>query len=180
MLENGGLLTEYTISTKPKAQNFVQRNRIVAGCSDATILVESASKGGGLITCGIARSYNRDVFAFPGNIGAEYSEGCNNIIRDNGASLITSAIDFVKAMGWGDDLLLEKSLQQGIERTLFPDLSADEQTVVDVLQKNNDLQINLLSVQTRLPISRLTALLFELEMKGVVKALAGGSYHLLM
>lgn len=180
MLENGGLLTEYTISTKPKAQNFVQRNRIVAGCSDATILVESASKGGGLITCGIARSYNRDVFAFPGNIGAEYSEGCNTIIRDNGASLITSAIDFVKAMGWGDDLLLEKSLQQGIERTLFPDLSADEQTVVDVLQKNNDLQINLLSVQTGLPISRLTALLFELEMKGVVKALAGGSYHLLM
>lgn len=180
MLENGGLLTEYTISTKPKAQNFVQRNRIVAGCSDATILVESASKGGGLITCGIARSYNRDVFAFPGNIGAEYSEGCNNIIRDNGASLITSATDFVKAMGWGDDLLLEKSLQQGIERTLFPDLSADEQTVVDVLQKNNDLQINLLSVQTGLPISRLTALLFELEMKGVVKALAGGSYHLLM
>ena len=120
------------------------------------------------------------MFAFPGNIGAEYSEGCNNIIRDNGASLITSAIDFVKAMGWGDDLLLEKSLQQGIERTLFPDLSADEQTVVDVLQKNNDLQINLLSVQTGLPISRLTALLFELEMKGVVKALAGGSYHLLM
>lgn len=180
MLENGGLLTEYTISTKPKAQNFVQRNRIVAGCSDATILVESASKGGGLITCGIARSYNRDVFAFPGNIGAEYSEGCNNIIRDNGASLITSATDFVKAMGWGDDLLLEKSLKQGIERTLFPDLSADEQTVVDLLQKNNDLQINLLSVQTGLPISRLTALLFELEMKGVVKALAGGSYHLLM
>lgn len=180
MLENGGLLTEYTINTKPKAQNFVQRNRIVAGCSDATILVESASKGGGLITCGIARSYNRDVFAFPGNIGAEYSEGCNNIIRDNGASLITSATDFVKAMGWGDDLLLEKSLKQGIERTLFPDLSADEQTVVDVLQKNNDLQINLLSVQTGLPISRLTALLFELEMKGVVKALAGGSYHLLM
>lgn len=179
MTGQGGLLTEYTTRTQPIAKNFVQRNRIVAGCSDATVLIESAAKGGGLITCSIARSYHRDVFAFPGAIGAEFSEGCNNLIRDNGASLITSACDLVKAMNWDGDVKLEKAQKQGIERSLFPDLSADEQAIVNVLKKNNDLQINLLSVQSNIAISRLTALLFELEMKGVVKTMAGGCYHLL-
>lgn len=179
MLKQGGLLTEYITHTQPKAQNFVQRNRIVAGCSDATLLIESTNKGGGLITCGIARSYNREVFAFPGNIDAEYSEGCNHLIRDNQAGLITSATDFVKAMGWEDEQMLMKARKQGIERTLFPGLSEEEQAVVDVLRKNNNLQINLLSVQSHLPIARLSGLLFELEMKGVVKAMAGGCYHLL-
>ncbi|WP_028897214.1 DNA-processing protein DprA [Prevotella sp. HUN102] len=179
MIQQGGLLTEYTTRTQPIAKNFVQRNRIVAGCSDATVLIESAAKGGGLITCSIARSYHRDVFAFPGAIGAEFSEGCNNLIRDNGASLITSACDLVKAMNWDGDVKLEKAQKQGIERSLFPDLSADEQAIVNVLKKNNDLQINLLSVQSNIAISRLTALLFELEMKGVVKTMAGGCYHLL-
>lgn len=179
MTRQGGLLTEYTTRTQPKAQNFVQRNRIVAGCSDATVLVESASKGGGLITCSIARSYARDVFAFPGTIGAPYSEGCNNLIRDNNAGLITSANDFVKAMGWDEDVKLAKAQRKGIERTLFPELSADEQIIVGVLKRNNDLQLNLLSAQTGLPISQLTALLFELEMKGIVRTMAGGSYHLL-
>ena len=84
--KGGGVITEYTTNTQPVPKNFVQRNRIVAGCTDATLLVESANKGGGLITCNIARSYNREVFAFPGAIGAEYSEGCNQLIRDNGAS----------------------------------------------------------------------------------------------
>ncbi len=179
MTGQGGLLTEYTTRTQPIAKNFVQRNRIVAGCSDATVLIESAAKGGGLITCSIARSYHRDVFAFPGAIGAEFSEGCNNLIRDNGASLITSACDLVKAMNWDGDVKLEKAQKQGIERSLFPDLSANEQAIVNVLKKNNDLQINLLSVQSNIAISRLTALLFELEMKGVVKTMAGGCYHLL-
>ncbi|MCR5077192.1 MAG: DNA-processing protein DprA [Prevotella sp.] len=179
MVRQGGLLTEYMTHTQPVARNFVQRNRIVAGCSDATILIESAAKGGGLITCNIARSYGREVFAFPGAIGAEYSEGCNNLIRDNGAALITSATDFVKAMGWDEDKKLEQAQKKGIERTLFPDLSAEEETVVKALGKNNDLQINLLSVQANIPIARLTGVLFGLEMKGVVRAMAGGCYHLL-
>lgn len=179
MTKQGGLLTEYTTHTQPVARNFVQRNRIVAGCSDATILVESASKGGGLITCSIARSYGREVFAFPGSVHSDYSEGCNNLIRDNGASLITSATDFVKAMGWDDDIRLEQAQQRGIERNLFPDLSSEEESIVRVLSKNNDLQINLLSVQANIPISQLTGILFTLEMKGVIKAMAGGYYHLL-
>lgn len=177
--QGGGILTEYPIKTQPVPKNFVQRNRIVAGCADATLLIESANKGGGLITCSIAHSYSREVFAFPGPIGAEYSEGCNNLIRDNGASLVTSAYDFVKAMNWDNDIKLEKAQQRGIERSLFPDLNDDEQTIVKALQKQNDLQINMLSVQTNLPMARLMALLFELEMKGIVRTVAGGCYHLL-
>jgi len=179
MVATGGLLTEFMTMTNADKPNFVRRNRIVAGISDATILVESAAKGGGLITTNIARSYSRDVFAFPGAVGAQYSEGCNNLIRDNGAMLITNADDFVNAMGWNDDATLQAAMGNGIERQLFPDLSEDEQTIVDLLRKTNDLQINILSVKAALPINKLTALLFQLEMKGVVKPLAGGMYHLI-
>lgn len=179
MVSHGGLLTEFMTQTNADKANFVRRNRIVAGMADATILVESAAKGGGLITTGIARSYSRDVFAFPGPVGAPYSEGCNNSIRDNEAMLITCAEDFVKAMRWEDDALLKKAKTAGIERSLFPDLSDEEQTVVKVLQHTNDLQLNVLAVKVQMPINQLTALLFQLEMKGMVKPLAGGMYHLL-
>ena len=175
MLATGGLLTEYMSQTEALPNNFRQRNRIVAGMSDATILVESAIKGGGLITCRIAQEYGRDVFAFPGAVGMPYSEGCNKMIRNNTAALITSAADFLENMGW-------QTLRQqpeAIERQLFPDLTADEQTVVSLLQQTNDLQLNLISVKTNIPIGQLTALLFSLEMKGVVKPLAGGTYHLM-
>ena len=179
MLQQGGLLTEYMTQTQADKRNFVQRNRIVAGLADATILVESAAKGGGLITCGIAQDYDRAVFAFPGAVGMPYSEGCNNLIRDNKAALITSAHDFVEAMGWQADSRLQQAKSEGIERSLFPDLSADEQRIVSILQQTNDLQQNTLSVKANIPIGQLTALLFQLEMKGVVKPLAGGNYHLL-
>ena len=180
MVENGGLLTEYFTMTQPDKVNFVRRNRIVAGMCDASILVESAAKGGGLITMRIAREYNRDTFAFPGAVGAPYSEGCNSLIRDNGAQLITSAQDFVDAMGWNDDATLMQSKKQGIERQIFPQLSAEEQMVVNCLREQNDQQINMLTVKTNLPIARLSSMLFELEMKGVVRNMAGGTYHLMM
>lgn len=179
MLEHGGLLTEFMSQTNADKQNFVRRNRIVAGMSDACIVVESAAKGGGLITAGIAQSYDRAVFAFPGAIGMTYSEGCNNLIRDNGAGLITCAEDFVKAMGWQDEALRQQAHVEGIERNLFVDLSPEEGSIVNLLQQTNDLQLNILSVKTGIPIGQLTALLFQLEMKGVVKPLAGGMYHLL-
>ncbi len=175
MIKHGGLLTEYMSQTEALPNNFRQRNRIVAGISDATILVESAFKGGGLITCRIAQEYGRDVFAFPGAVGMPYSEGCNLMIRNNTAALITSAKDFVESMGW-------KNMQQKtevVERQLFPELSDEEQQIVNLLEQTNDLQLNIISVKTNLPIGQLTALLFQLEMKGVVKPLAGGTYHLI-
>ena len=139
--EGGALLTEFMTHTTADKINFVRRNRIVAGMSDAVVLVESADKGGGLITCGIARDYARDVFAFPGAVGAPYSEGCNHLIRDNGAGLITCADELVEAMGWQTDQKLTEAKRKGIERQLFPNLSPEEQRVVDELRKCNDLQI---------------------------------------
>jgi DNA processing protein len=180
MLNHGGLLTEFMTQTNADKPNFVRRNRIVAGMADAVILVESAAKGGGLITAEIAQSYARAVFAFPGNVGQPYSEGCNNLIRDNGAGLISNASDFVKAMGWMDETLRQQANTDGIERNLFPDLSPEEEQVVSLLQQTNDLQLNIITVKTGIPIGRLTALLFQLEMKGVVKPMAGGMYHLLL
>ena len=112
-------------------------------------------------------------------VGSEFSKGCNNMIRDNVAGLISNANDFVVAMGWQDEALRKQAMADGIERNLFPDLSAEEQKVVSLLQQTNNLQLNILSVKTGIPIGQLTALLFQLEMKGVVKPLAGGTYHLL-
>ena len=154
-------------------------NRIVAGMADATVVVESAHHGGALVTARLAQGYGRDVFAFPGRMGDEYSEGCNNLIRDNKAALITSADDLVRAMGWADDARMAEARRQGIERTLFPELTEDEQAVADVLGKDNDLQVNTLAARTSIPIGALSAVMFSLEMKGVVKLTAGGVYHLI-
>ena len=185
MLNHGGLLTEFMTQTNADKPNFVRRNRIVAGLSDAVIVdavivIESKSKGGGLITADIAQSYNRAVFAYPGAVGMSCSEGCNNLIRDNVAALISNADDFIRAMGWQDETKRKEALSDGIERNLFPDLSPEESSIVKQLQQTNDLQLNILSVKTGIPIGHLTALLFQLEMKGVIKPLAGGMYHLLM
>ncbi len=175
MTDNGGLLTEFMSGTNPDRQNFIRRNRIVAGMSDAVIVVESASKGGALITAELAESYHRDCFAFPGRTTDPYSIGCNELVKNNRASLILSAADFIHATGW--DIPAQK---ETIQRQLFPDLSEEERRITDVLQQSEEgLQINLLTVKTDMPVNRLTTLLFELEMKGVVQASAGGVYKVL-
>lgn len=179
MVNHGGLLTEFMTCTNADKGNFVRRNRIVAGMSDACILIESAAHGGGMITAGIAFDYGREVFALPGRVGDHFSEGCNNAIRENKAMLLTSVEDFVKAMGWEDDALRIEAQKKGIERQLFPDLSPEQQRIVDVLTKSNDLQLNQLSVKTGIPIGDITSILFQMEMMGVVKPMAGGNYHLL-
>lgn len=178
MIKHGGLLTEFLTNTNADKLNFVRRNRIVAGMSDACVLVESAAHGGGLITTAIARDYSREVFAFSGAVGAPFSEGCNNLIRDHKAQLITSAADFIQALGWETDFKRVQATRQGIERQLFPELSAEEQTVIEALQSLNDQPISQLSLSANIPISRLTVVLFQLEMKGMLKLLAGGCYHL--
>jgi DNA processing protein len=178
MVGHGGLLTEYMSQTQALPNNFRQRNRIVAGMSDATILVESAYRGGGLITCRIAQEYGRDVFAFPGAVGMPFSEGCNRMIQNNTAALIMSAEDFIEAMGWKVRGKMEEVRGKMEEGELFPELTGEERAVVEVLRQTNDLQLNMLSVRTNIPVGQMAALLFQLEMKGVVKAYAGGNYHL--
>ncbi len=177
MLSDGGLLTEYLTETNPDRFNFVARNRIVAGISDATIVIESAAKGGSLITADIAGSYHRDCYAFPGRTTDESSQGCNRLIRDNKAALIESAEDFIEQMGWGTGK--SKAKEKVVQRSFFPDLSEEEQLIVSVLEKEGSVQINNLVVSTDIPIYKMSSLLFELEMKGIVKVLAGGVYQLL-
>ena len=176
MLAEGGLLTEFPTGTNPDRHNFVSRNRIVAGMSDAVIVVESATKGGSLITAELAEGYHRDCFAVPGRATDEYSRGCNQLIRDNRAALINDASDFVKAMNWGRSEESRKTA--AVQRTLFPELTEEEARVVKILSRD-DLHINTLVVEANIPVNRMSAILFELEMKGVVKALVGGVYHLL-
>lgn len=173
LAHKGGLLTEYFTKTEPDAFNFVQRNRIVAGMSDCCIVVESDEKGGSLITADLAMGYNRDVFAFPGRCTDRFSKGCNKLIERNSAALLTDVHSFLEQMRWGT------KVPTVIEKELFIELSPDEERVVAALKQADELQINVLAVQCNLPIAKLSALLLGLEMKGMVKALVGGSYRLL-
>ena len=179
MLENGGLLTEFMSGTNSFPSNFVQRNRIVAGMADATVVVESASKGGSLITASLALGYDRDSFAFPGRVNDQYSQGCNELVSRNRAALITSAYDFVEAMNW--DVATAKKSAGDLQAELFPELSPEETAVMTALRDSSDgLQVNQMVVQLNIPINRLLPLLFEMEMKGLVKAVAGGCYRAVM
>lgn len=173
MVAQGGLLTEYPSGTNPDRANFVMRNRIVAGLSDALIVVESAERGGALITAEIANSYDRDVFAFPGRATDTYSQGCNQLINRNKAALIQNATDFEELMGWS-----EKSKSNPVQRSLFVELSDEESKIVSHLSTSEPKQINILSIETDFAVFRLSALLLELEFKGVVKCLPGGTYLL--
>lgn len=179
MLRQGGLATEFMTGTNADKMNFVRRNRIVAGLADATIVVESASKGGSLITANLASDYNRDVFAFPGNVGAPYSMGTNNLIRDNKATLITSAEDYVNLMGWANDNQLLKAKKNGIERQLFPELNDNEKKIASLLANNNNMQISVISMRSGLTIPTISAALLNMEMQGIVRQMAGGIYHLI-
>jgi len=177
MIDSGGLLTDFISETNPDRQNFIKRNRIVAGISDCTVVVESAQKGGALITAGIADSYNRDIFAFPGKIGDNYSQGCNLLIKNKKAALVTSADDIFREMNWSD--LPKSERTPTIQRILFPELDPEEQKVMEVLSKAGSMQLNLLAIELDLPVSRLSVILFELEMKGLVRCKPGGMYSLL-
>ena len=177
MLRNGGLLTEFMSNTNPDRQNFVRRNRIVAGMSDCTVVVESGEKGGALITANIAESYNKDVFAFPGKVSDKYSAGCNSLIQYNKAALITCAEDLFRGMNWTNEHTSKP--KQVVQRTIFLDLPDEEQSIVDILSQEENIQLNTLSIRLNLPISKLSAILFELEMKGIIRCKPGGIYELI-
>ena len=149
------------------------RNRIVAGMSEATLVVESAEKGGALITARLARDYNRDVFALPGNIGQESSAGCNRLIHDNIAALVTSAADIVEALGWETTVSPKECRQQ----PLFPDISEKEALILRILQDHGEMQINPLTVAAGLPAGEVLSTLLEMEFKGLVRTLPGGIFR---
>lgn len=176
MLENGGLLSEYPSGTIPDRENFPQRNRIVAGIADATIVVEAGIKGGALITAEIANSYNRDVFAFPGRIGDDYSEGCNFLIRNNKAQLLTCAADLAYSLGWEKG----ENAKPAVEQFVLPfDLLPDESLILNFIKQNNGpLAIDDLSLKTNMPTSKLAMNLLNMEMQGYIRSLPGKTYCL--
>lgn len=176
MTECGGLLTEYVSHTEPERQNFLQRNRIVAGMADATIIVESAAKGGSLVTASIANSYGRDCFTFPARTTDTSSAGCHRLIRHHQAALITSAEDFIEAMMWDTS---QKKHPEPIQQNLFPELNEEESHIIQVLGKHSEgTTINTLVMETNLAVHRLSAILFELELRDIVRPLAGSIYKL--
>lgn len=168
--DGGALLTEYLSNTNPDPQNFVQRNRIVAGMSDVTVVVESASKGGALITANIANDYNRDVMAFPGRVGDEYSAGCLKLIKEHKAEMITTADDLLKLMNW------EKNAVK--EQTLFPVVDEEQQAVLDLLQKEKMLHINVISNTLKMPVQKTSALLTGMVFDDLIQQLPGDVYSI--
>ena len=172
MLDQGGLLTEFGIGTNPDRENFPMRNRIVAGISDATIVIESKAKGGSMITAELANDYNRDVFAFPGDISRPYSEGCNKLIRQEKAHLITEGADFLKFMNWNS----KESKQE--QKVLFEHFDENEKQILEILSNQSDLHMDVLSIRTGISASKMNVILFNLEMKSAVKHLSGRRYRL--
>lgn len=174
MLSNGGLLTEFMSGTDSLPAYFVQRNRIVAGMADATIVVESAASGGSLITASLAQGYGRDCFAFPGRVNDKYSIGCNELVAKNRAALVTSAHDFMAAMNWKP--ISRK--KQPAQPELFPELSDDESRIIELLRTDSEgLQVNQMVIELDMPVNRLMPLLFQLEMKNIIRSVAGGRYR---
>lgn len=174
MKEKGGWATDFVSGTFPDRMHFPRRNRIIAGLADATLVIEAAEKSGTLITADLAHGYNRDVFAVPGNIGQEFSTGCNKLIRENKAALVTSASDLITMLGWQTDEKKAKNIQPA----LFVDLNPEEQLLVDVLKESGLTPIDEIGFKSGLPPSKCSSLLFTLEFKGVVRALPGKVFEL--
>lgn len=169
MEQNGGFLTEFWSTSNPEKENFVKRNRIVAGMSEATIVIESADRGGSLITATLANDYNRDVFAVPGRITDKYSQGCNNLIKTQRAHLLSSAADLVYILNWE----LENKKTKTIQKQLFVSLENEEQKVYDYLVQKGKELMDIIALECEFPIYQLSSILLNMELKGVVRPLPG-------
>lgn len=174
MVDNGGLLTEFMSFTNPDKQNFPKRNRIVAGMCDGLLVIESSKKGGSLITAELANGYNKDVFTIPGRITDSKSEGCNYLLKNNKAALITSANDLLEMLNWKPNA---KPLQKK-QRELFIEFTPDERIIVDILQQNESMQIDQLYYKSGLSSSSMAAALLMLEMQGIVLSMPGKMYKI--
>lgn len=174
MLEAGAWISDYPSAAALIPSNFAERNRIIAGLSDATIVIESGSKGGSMITAGLAMDYNRDVFAVPGRPGDKLSAGCNQLIKSNKAALLESSADLLYQLNWQP---LEKSPAE-LQTSLFSDLSKEEEELVVLLSDRNSQAIDEISLKAAMPVSKTATLLLGLELKGLVRSLPGKMYRL--
>lgn len=170
--ECGGLVSEYFSEIGPEKEHFPMRNRIIAGMCDALVVVETALKGGSIISAELANNYHKDVFTFPGRVNDPKSRGCNLLIKQHKAALIESAADLIELMGW------ETSVPAGAQKQIFEELSDQEKLIIDLFHSNSTLTVDYLSYQCHLSISQLSALLLGLEFKGLLRSLPGNRFVL--
>ncbi len=172
--DHGGFYSEFWSSSSPERMNFLQRNRIIAGISDATVVIESSSKGGSLVTADIAHSYNREVFAVPGRTTDRFSEGCNNLIKTQKAQMIVSGDDLAEQLGWNRDIQ-HLTTQQ---KRLFTDLEMEEELLFNYMSKQGTKSVDQISVDCGLTVNRTLNLLFGMELKGLIQGLPGKMYQI--
>ncbi len=173
--ENGGFITDFWSTAKPDRENFLKRNRIIAGISEATIIIESAEKGGSLVTADIANSYNREVFAVSGRAKDKYSEGCNNLIKQQKAHMLTSAADLIYMLGWD----LDDEKPKTVQKQLFVELSETEKTIYKYLQKNGKKMMDVIALECHVPIHKTANNLLQMELKGVIRPLPGKLFEII-
>ncbi len=173
--ETGMIITDFPSKSIRDKNNFIKRNRIIAGLSDATIVVESGVKGGSLVTADLANSYNRDVFAVPGRVTDEYSKGCNSLIKTNKAAMLTSVDDLEYLLGWEAN----NNNRKIVQKELFVQLNDDEQKILQILKDSEELPIDIICLKSSMPTSKVSPILLSLEFAGLVRALPGKLFKII-
>ncbi len=176
MLDNGGFMTEFWSNTNPDKENFVKRNRIVAGMCEATLVVESGEQGGSLITAKMANDYSREVFAVPGRVKDKYSVGCNNLIKTQRAHLVTQAADLIYILNWD---LKNKNSEKIIQKQLFIELTDEEQIIYNFLKNQEKEMMDSIAIACDYPIYKVSSILLNMELKGVVRPLPGKYFEVI-
>ena len=175
MEKNGGFFTDFWSSDKFDKNNFLKRNRVIAGLSEATIVIESAEKGGSLVTADIANSYNRDVFAVPGRTTDSQSIGCNNLIKQQKAHMLTTALDVPYILNWK----LENDKKPAIQKQLFVELDETEKVIYNYLKEHDKQQLDIIAINCNMPIFKIASVLLTMELKGVIRPLPGKLFEVI-
>jgi len=173
--KNGGFMTDFWSSSNPDRENFLKRNRIIAGLSEATIVIESAERGGSLVTADIANSYNRDVFAVPGRTTDSQSLGCNNLIKFQKAHVLSSPLDVPYILNWE----LEDKKKPAIQKQLFVELDEQEKIIYNYLKENNKQMLDIIAIECQMPIFKVAGVLLNMELKGVIRPLPGKLFEVI-
>ncbi len=171
VMENGGFITDFWHTDTFDRNNFLGRNRIIAGLSEATVVIESAAKGGSLVTAELANSYNREVFAVPGRVNDKYSAGCNQLIKQSKAHLLTTAADIPYILGW-------QERNVAVQKQLFVELNDDEKLIFNHLKKKDKELLDIIALEINKPVHQVASLLMSMELKGVIKPLPGKQFML--
>ena len=173
--KHGGFLTEFWSTSNPERENFLKRNRIIAGLSEATIVIESAEKGGSLVTADIANSYNREVFAVPGRTTDSQSVGCNNLIKYQKAQLLSNPLDVAYMLNWQ----LEDDVKPAIQKQLFVDLNDEEKVIFNYLKESDKQLLDVIALECNMPTFKTAGLLLNMELKGVIRPLPGKLFEVI-